>query len=120
MEPGKISLNVHLQVPSSTTAQDGSHTPNTPEIVNSIVNMTAGGPFLSQFNSSRMTIQPQLTQQQQQQQQPIMITEEKVVSPMEPPQPTFTNPPQVKIMFLTAFSFGYVKSNSFTFKCQKL
>ena len=42
MDPdSKISLNVHLQVPS-TTNQDGSHTPNTPEIVNSIVNMTAG------------------------------------------------------------------------------
>jgi len=99
MEPGKISLNVHLQVPSSTTAQDGSHTPNTPEIVNSIVNMTAGGPFLSQFNSSRMTIQPQLPQQQQQQ-QPIMMTEEKVVSPMEPPQPTFTNPPQEGLSYM--------------------
>ena len=100
MEPAqKISLNVHLQVPSSTaSAQDGSHTPNTPEIVNSIVNMTAGGPFLSQFDSSsRMTqVQQQLPQQQQQQQQPIMNTEEKVVSPMEPPPPTFTNPPQVK------------------------
>eukprot|EP00093_Oithona_nana_P002012 02012.XXX_16425_14731_1 [CDS] Oithona nana genome sequencing. len=82
MEPAqKISLNVHLQVPSSTaSAQDGSHTPNTPEIVNSIVNMTAGGPFLSQFDSSsRMTqVQQQLPQQQQQQQQPIMNTEEKV------------------------------------------
>ena len=104
MEPAqKISLNVHLQVPSSTaSAQDGSHTPNTPEIVNSIVNMTAGGPFLSQFDSSsRMTQLPQ--QQQQQQQQPIMNTEEKVVSPMEPlaPQPTFPNPPQVKSLLRT-------------------
>ena len=45
----KISLNVHLQVPPSTvttTTQDGSHTPNTPEILNTIVNMTAG-PFAS-------------------------------------------------------------------------
>jgi len=48
MDPdSKISLNVHLQVPS-TTNQDGSHTPNTPEIVNSIVNMTAG-PFAPDF-----------------------------------------------------------------------
>ena len=107
MEPAqKISLNVHLQVPSSTAAQDGSHTPNTPEIVNSIVNMTAGGPFLSQFDSSsRMTqVQQQLPQQQQQQQQqPIMNTEEKVVSPMEPlaPQATFPNPHQVKSLFRT-------------------
>lgn len=106
MEPAqKISLNVHLQVPSSTaSAQDGSHTPNTPEIVNSIVNMTAGGPFLSQFDSSsRMTqAQQQLPQQQQQQQQPIMNTEEKVVSPMEPlaPQPTFTNPPQEGLSYM--------------------
>ena len=43
----KISLNVHLQVPS-TTSQDGSHTPNTPEILNTIVNMTAG-PFAPDF-----------------------------------------------------------------------
>ena len=37
-----VSLNVHLAVPPTTTAaQDGSHTPNTPEILNSIVNMQA-------------------------------------------------------------------------------
>lgn len=50
-----ISLNVHLAVPgqsqqpqpgtvTTTTTADGSHTPNTPEILNSIVNMQHG-PF---------------------------------------------------------------------------
>ena len=47
-----ISLNVHLTVPGQqppqpgtvTTTADGSHTPNTPEILNSIVNMQHG-PF---------------------------------------------------------------------------
>jgi len=39
--PG-VSLNVHLTVPPTTTAaQDGSHTPNTPEILNSIVKLQA-------------------------------------------------------------------------------
>ncbi len=45
----RISLNVHLAVPQGSGAeaaggQDGSHTPNTPEILNSIVSMTSG-PF---------------------------------------------------------------------------
>ena len=57
MDP-KIKLNVHLQVPSSTQETGGStssalptpgsHTPNTPEILNSIMNMT-GGPFAADF-----------------------------------------------------------------------
>lgn len=42
-QQGAMSLNVHLAVPVVTTA-DGSHTPNTPEILNSIVNMQ-NGPF---------------------------------------------------------------------------
>ena len=57
--PG-VSLNVHLTVPATTTAaQDGSHTPNTPEILNSIVKLqaereareasTAVGPFGVEF-----------------------------------------------------------------------
>ena len=60
-----VSLNVHLAVPTTTAApQDGSHTPNTPEILNSIVNMqaqreeqnraresegTSAGPFGAEF-----------------------------------------------------------------------
>ena len=53
MDQQKISLNVHLQVPTTTTSppgtmQDGSHTPNTPEILNTIVNMTSS-PFASEF-----------------------------------------------------------------------
>ena len=46
-DSGKISLNVHLTVPppeGGVVTQDGSHTPNTPEILNSIVSMTSG-PF---------------------------------------------------------------------------
>lgn len=60
---GGVSLNVHLAVPpTSSAAQDGTHTPNTPEILNSIVNMQAareareareasatGGPFAAEF-----------------------------------------------------------------------
>ena len=57
---GGVSLNVHLAAPPTTTAtQDGSHTPNTPEILNSIVNMqvareareasASGGPFGAEF-----------------------------------------------------------------------
>lgn len=70
----KISLNVHLQVPA-TTSNDGSHTPNTPEILNTIVNMTSGGPFASEFQSlhqqptqpmsTMMMMQPQLPIQEQ-------------------------------------------------------
>lgn len=46
---GRISLNVHLAVPQQVTpttssAQDGSHTPNTPELLNTLVNMQSG-PF---------------------------------------------------------------------------
>ena len=59
MDPSKIKLNVHLQVPTSISTQEGggtsssaptpgSHTPNTPEILNSIMNMT-GGPFAADF-----------------------------------------------------------------------
>ena len=50
-ENPSISLNVHLAVPSTNNnANDGSHTPNTPEILNSIVNMQSDsmstvGPF---------------------------------------------------------------------------
>ena len=43
-QQGGMSLNVHLAVPATTAGNDGSHTPNTPEILNSIVNMTHG-PF---------------------------------------------------------------------------
>jgi len=66
MDPNsKISLNVPLQVPSTTNQpQDGSHTPNTPEIVNSIVNMTAG-PFAPDF--FRSSHQNHHVHQQQQQ-----------------------------------------------------
>ncbi len=42
-----MSLNVHLAVPQQGevgVGNNGSHTPNTPEILNSIVNMSAG-PF---------------------------------------------------------------------------
>ena len=58
--PG-VSLNVHLTVPPTTSAaQDGSHTPNTPEILNSIVKLQAereeardafasSGPFGAEF-----------------------------------------------------------------------
>ena len=57
--PG-VSLNVHLTVPTTTAAaQDGSHTPNTPEILNSIVKLQAereareanspAGPFAAGF-----------------------------------------------------------------------
>ncbi len=54
---GGMSLNVHLAVPPTAAAaavgatggngnNDGSHTPNTPEILNSIVSMQQqGGPF---------------------------------------------------------------------------
>ena len=43
-----MSLNVHLAVPpaaaaESAAASSGGHTPNTPEILNSIVNMQASG-----------------------------------------------------------------------------
>ena len=59
-KPPGVSLNVHLSVPATTTAaQDGSHTPNTPEILNSIVKLqaerearesnTAAGPFGVEF-----------------------------------------------------------------------
>ena len=58
-KPSGVSLNVHLAVPTTTSAaQDGSHTPNTPEILNSIVNMQAAreareaaavGPFGAEF-----------------------------------------------------------------------
>ncbi len=41
---GGMSLNVHLSVPQ-TSANEGNHTPNTPEILNSIVSMQSGGPF---------------------------------------------------------------------------
>ena len=56
-----VSLNVHLRVPPTTSAaQDGSHTPNTPEILNSIVKLQAereeardalasSGPFGAEF-----------------------------------------------------------------------
>ena len=59
--PGGVSLNVHLTVPPTTSAaQDGSHTPNTPEILNSIVKLQAereeardalasSGPFGAEF-----------------------------------------------------------------------
>ena len=58
--PPGVSLNVHLTVPATTTAaQDGSHTPNTPEILNSIVKLqaerealsgsAANGPFGAEF-----------------------------------------------------------------------
>ena len=61
----KISLNVHLQVPPPPTTsigQDGSHTPNTPEIVNSIVNMTSG-PFggFPQQQTTMVTSRPAST-----------------------------------------------------------
>jgi len=51
-----ISLNCSLTIPTttmSTTIQDGGHTPNTPEILNSIVNMTAG-PF-ADYNQTNTT-----------------------------------------------------------------
>ena len=60
-KPPGVSLNVHLTVPTTTAAaQDGSHTPNTPEILNSIVKLqaereaareanTAVGPFGAEF-----------------------------------------------------------------------
>ena len=60
MDHNKISLNVHLQVPSTTatpTTQDGSHTPNTPEILNTIVNMTSG-PFAPEFVSNTQQTAP--------------------------------------------------------------
>ena len=61
MDP-KIKLNVHLQVPSSSTQEGGggSNTPNTPEIVNSIVNMTCG-PFAADFASQNPTPLPPTT-----------------------------------------------------------
>jgi hypothetical protein len=34
-----VSLNVYLAVPPSTAAQDGSHTPNTGEILDSLVDV---------------------------------------------------------------------------------
>ena len=102
MEPTpKISLNVHLQVPgappggsSAAQPQDGSHTPNTPEIVNSIVNMTAG-PFANEFRSSMqpppvpppvppvpLTMEPPPS---------VIISKEEMLSPMEPPQLTYNS-----------------------------
>ena len=47
-----IALNVHLTVPQTSNpgSGDGSHTPNTPEILNSIVNMQSG-PFSSYATS---------------------------------------------------------------------
>ena len=65
-----VSLNVHLAVPPTTVASgDGSHTPNTPEILNSIVNMQAareareaGGPFAAEFaNQCAIQSNPQQT-----------------------------------------------------------
>ncbi len=53
---GGISLNVHLTVPQQGGDGgngDGSHTPNTPEILNSIVSMQQqGGPFAAAYSSS--------------------------------------------------------------------
>ena len=70
MDP-KIKLNVHLQVPTSTSTQEGvgtsssaptpgSHTPNTPEILNSIMNMT-GGPFAADFAAQEQNLPPPTT-----------------------------------------------------------
>ncbi|XP_040567450.1 activating transcription factor 3 [Lepeophtheirus salmonis] len=54
MDPS-LSLNVHLAVPQNSHSE--SHTPNTPEILNSIVNMT-NGPFanFASSNSSSSAI----------------------------------------------------------------
>ena len=38
----KVSLNCSLAPPPTTTTADGGHTPNTPEILNTIVNITSG------------------------------------------------------------------------------
>jgi hypothetical protein len=62
-QSGRISLNVHLAVPQTmTTGQDGSHTPNTPEILNSIVSMTSG-PFAADFvaGPSSLAVDPLVT-----------------------------------------------------------
>ena len=69
--PNRPSLNVHLTVPQTQAAgggADGSHTPNTPEILNSIVNMTHG-PF-----TGFVAQQQQQEEQEQQQQQQHLAT----------------------------------------------
>ena len=99
----KISLNVHLQVPPSSgaQAQDGSHTPNTPEIVNSIVNMTAG-PFSSDFNRGSMQpppvpplVPPPVVLEPP---QSVIISEKELLSPMEPPTLTYTSAPPSQVI----------------------
>ena len=120
MEPTpKISLNVHLQVPGAppggssgqaAQAQDGSHTPNTPEIVNSIVNMTAG-PFASEFRSSMQPPPvpppvPPVPQIPLEPPQSVILSEkQELLSPMEPPQLTYTSAPlQQVIIYLSIWN----------------
>jgi hypothetical protein len=48
----RISLNCSLAPPPPPTTSswlDGSHTPNTPDILNTIVNLTAGGPLFPDY-----------------------------------------------------------------------
>ena len=59
----RISLDCSLSVPASSSVQDGSHTPNTPEILNSIVNMTSG-PFTTYSATSQAGTAAQQQQQQ--------------------------------------------------------
>ena len=62
--PSRPRLNVHLAVPPAQTGADGGHTPNTPEILNSIVNMTQG-PFTG-FVPQLPSLQDHQVLQQQQ------------------------------------------------------
>jgi len=57
---GNMALNVHLAVPqqeqTAAAGADGSHTPNTPEILASIVSMQSGaGPFSSYASPAEAT-----------------------------------------------------------------
>ena len=59
----RIWLNCSLAAPPPTTTtpattMDGSHTPNTPDILNTIVNLTSGGPLFSDYTQPRMSAPP--------------------------------------------------------------
>jgi hypothetical protein len=57
----RISLNCSLAPPPPTSTSswlDGSHTPNTPDILNTIVNLTAGGPLFPDYTPPRSVPPP--------------------------------------------------------------
>ena len=80
MDP-KVKLNVHLQVPPTT--ESGSQTPNTPEILNTIVNMTCGAsPFAADFAAQNQI--PHLSQ-------PSATTSSLAAPTTVPPSSTLTS-----------------------------